>query len=223
MIRIILISVAAFLLLFSLFVNAQTAPSLIVTWQAENYAPSGYEGVILPTRGTAVRAALALIDAGKIQDLSKKEIRWFTGRELIKSGLGAVEIEFRTPELATGDIALKAVVRNYKNADWEGLTAVPVAEPEIVIDAPYPERKIAAGLNVFKALPYFFNINDVIQLVFSWTANGLKAESGSEEPDRLNLETSLGRSGDEVNLSVAVLNSLNPLQFASQSLNLTIK
>lgn len=203
--------------------SAQTVPELLLTWQAENYAPSGYQGRILPIRRSRISASVALIEGGKFTDISKNEIRWLVDNNLFKSGIGLQALEFPVPEIAAGQVRLKAVIMGFRGQNLEKPITIPVAEPEIVIAAPYPDRKIPAGLNIFRAGLYFFNISRANQLLFSWSANGAKTEGESAAPDQLELDASQGQSGDGVDLSVAVANALNPLEFANQSLKLTIK
>ena len=50
---------------------AQNAPQFMVSWQADSYAPSWYQGKIFPVHGSRIKIGFELTDNGKIIDLSK--------------------------------------------------------------------------------------------------------------------------------------------------------
>ena len=55
---------------------AASVPELILTWQAQNYAPASYEGKRLPTGNTIIAAAVELIDGGKVINLSNNVLHF---------------------------------------------------------------------------------------------------------------------------------------------------
>ena len=75
-------------------VNAQVRPEFLITWRASNYAPSDFAGKILPIPGSALTAALEIIDGGRIADLSQTEIRWSVNNKIGQSGKGIKTFSF---------------------------------------------------------------------------------------------------------------------------------
>ncbi len=201
--------------------SAQNTPELLITWQAQGYVPHGYQGKILPVKKSLVEAAAELIQNGKTADLSRRELRWFLNGRLIQGGLGLKTISFMVPEDAAS-LSLRLVIPNYGGRVLEKTVALPLAQPEVVIDAPYAAA-IASGTNIFRALAYFFNISGLDQLTFEWVANGVATAGEDSNPAELELNISGGRPGDEVNLSVNALNKFDPLETAGASVNLKIR
>ena len=221
---IIILLVTYSLIANSFQASAQTSAEFLVSWQAKNYTPSEFKGKALPSRGSQVNASFELIQDGKLVNLSKTEVRWFLNKKLEKSGLGLKTISFFIPRAATGGQFLKISLPAYKGAKLEQSVFIPLAEPEIVIDAPYPDGRITAGNNIFTLLPYFFNnIITPQQLSVRWEANNLPAVAESESPHVLNLDASLGKSGEQIRLTVAAVNSLDDLEFANTTLKLEIQ
>ena len=201
-----------FFILGSLFLirysQSQTNPDLMITWRANNYVPSNYEGKILPTPEASVNVSLEIINNGRMADISKNEIRWLVNSEL-KSGIGLKNIEFSVDRFKNPQ-KIRVTIMNFNGSNLEKTIFIPVAEPETVI---------TGGPNTFQALPYFFNINNLQQLSFIWSANGLNTEGQADNPDILNLDTSQLPAGAIVNLRVQIQNSLKPLEISSQKLS----
>jgi len=202
---------------------AQTAPELLITWQAANFTPPTYQGKVLPTRKTQITAAVELIDNGKLIVLNTKEIRWFLSNNLIKTGFGLKNIVFSIPAIAGADQLLKVSVISYRGRNLEKSVIVPVSNPETVIDIPYPGKIIAVGINTFQALPYFFNVANLKNLSFVWSANSQKTQGEVENPEILELDIPAGVRRGELNLSLDVTSKLDPLEIAHELIKLTIK
>lgn len=218
-----LVFVFAFLFLIFNLGQGQAAPEFMVTWKAQSYVPSTYRGKILPTRGSPINVSFELIDNGKLANLSRNTIRWYLDEKLQTSGAGIKNFVFNASALAGQSQSIKIIVVNYKGAALEKTLTIPVVQPEVVIDAPYPNLKISPGTNNFKALPFFFNVTDLSRLIFSWSVNNKTAEPTSQEPELLKLTIEGGRPGSAINLKAVVRNLLNELEFASQSINLLVK
>jgi len=101
---------------------------------------------------------------------------------------------------------------------------IPVVGPEVLIDSPYPDKKISAGSSIFQAIPFFFNIKNLNSLSIEWSANEQKPAGLSANPWLLNLNIGAQTpTGTEIKLSVLVKNILKELEFASKSVQLQIK
>lgn len=204
-------------------VLAETAPELLITWSAQNYTPPDYAGKSMPTRGTSVGASVELIENGRLADLSKQEIRWILNNRLHKSGVGLKNVSLIVPELTRDNQILRVSIVNFRGKDIEKSVILPVVDPEVVINVPYPRNKIQSGENLFIALAYFFNVANLNDLSFVWSANGRNTQSEDRIPNLLKLNASGGRAGDKVDLSARVSNKKNPAELGAISVGLEIQ
>lgn len=208
---------------YAIMASGQVAPEFMVTWKANSYIPTNYPGKALPSNGSKVEVAIELIDRGKIADLSRTEVRWFINNRLQNSVIGLKNFSFIAQRLK-GDHEVRIDLLNYRGVNLTKTITIPLVNPEVVIDSPYPENLLTAGLdNFFQALPYFFNIPDPSEIKFVWSANGLKTEGAVLRSDILNLNTAELPSGTNLNLEVITQNILNSLEVASKSINLRIR
>jgi len=209
------------------FAGAQTQPQFLVSWQAQNYVPSWYQGKILPISGTPVNISFELIDNGKSADLSKTTVRWYVNDNLVlneNNGLGIKNLKINIPNNSGGQTEIRIVVLDYLESGMiDKLIEIPVVNPEAVINAPYLDGKIKTGSSIFDLSPFFFNIKNILNLSVDWSVNGQKPTEG-DNPYVLNLNIGSETPKDTaINLSVLVKNILKDLEFASQSLNLVIQ
>ncbi len=217
-------------LVFSVFylVDAQTSPQFLISWQAQNYAPSWYQGKILAINGTPIEISFELIDNAKIADLSKTKVRWYVNDKLIKNendGLGIKSLKIITSDYAGQETEIRIAVVDYKGGETlDEIVTIPVVNPEAVINAPYPDRKIGTGTSIFQVIPFFFNAKNLIGLSVDWSANEQKTEGLTGNPYLLNLNIGPETpKGTEIKVSALVKNLLNQLEFASKSIQLQIK
>ena len=211
-------------LIFPAETRAQSEPEFLISWQAGNYAPPGYLGRRLPTSKTVLETALELVENGRLLNLAQSEIRWFFDGQLQKSGTGMKTAFFVIPDfISAGSHSLEVTIVGFRGRNLEKKVGLPIAEPEVIIDAPYPQKKILAGFNTFRALPYFFNISRPVQLLFNWAVNGRKVTASDVSPDLLRLDTSAGFSGQPISLTLEALSKINQLEAASRAINLEIK
>lgn len=139
--------------------GAAPPPEIIITWQAQNYAPSSFIGKKLPTRGTVVNFALQLIDDGKLVDVSNKEVRWYANNNLINSGVGLNVFSYAIPQINDGLVSIRSVVI-YQGGEVSRIFEVPVVDPEAVIDN--------SQLPQLKPYFYFFNVGSPNELKLAW-------------------------------------------------------
>jgi len=222
--------ISIFYFLFSIFcvADAQASPQFLVSWRAQNYAPSWYPGKILPANKTPIEISFELIDNGKLADLSKTKVRWYINDNLIKNendGLGIKKIKFNIPDYAGNETEVRIIVVDYLGGEQiDKIIAIPTVSPETVIEAPYLNGEIGVGTSNFRALPFFFNITNLNNLSVEWSANEQKSEGFFDNPWLLNLNIdSKTPLGTEIRLSALVKNPSKELEFASKNINLVIK
>lgn len=193
--------------------NAQALPEFMLTWKANNYAPASYQGKVLPANGTKVDVAMELIDNGKLANLSGTEVRWFVNRKLSAFGSGLKNFSF-TADRFRGDQVVEVTLVDYKGQGLTKRIVIPVVSPEVAIDG---------GPNIFRALLYFFNVQNLSQIKITWSASGNEASGLVENPDILNLDTTGVPSETEINLQLTVQNLLKPIETATKSVTFLTK
>ncbi|KKR89267.1 MAG: hypothetical protein UU85_C0004G0108 [Candidatus Wolfebacteria bacterium GW2011_GWA2_42_10] len=218
---------SAFCFLLSAFgANAQTAPQFLVSWKAQSYVPSWYQGKIFPTNGSRIDVNFELIDNGKIADISKKVIRWYVNDELMKNeknGLGIKSFSFNAADYPGKETEIRIAMPDYWDVPLDKIFIIPIVSPEVVIDAPYPSRRIPADRSSFLAYPFFFNIGNSNSLSFEWFVNDQSAKAG-ENPSALNLNIdSTAPKGFAIDIKVVVKNLLNEMEFAGKNIKMEIK
>ncbi len=189
-----------------------------ISWQANSYVPYFYQGKVLPTNNSEVTTSFELLSDGKVSDISRKNIRWYLDNQLYKSGVGLKNISFIVDQFKRDDYQLKVSV---DGVDYPAV--IPVASPEVVIDNPYYNNSVKPGINLFRALYYFFNIKNVRELSHVWSANSITTESRANNPDILELEVPVAAVGSEINLNLSVKNKKNNFEFADDKINLNVK
>lgn len=197
----------------------------MVTWQAENYAPADFLGKLLPTNNTPIEVVFNLLQDGKILDLSKTGIRWYVNDKLPEEGAGKQTLRFVASDLFVENQTIRINIPNYKGQELTHTLVIPIVVPQVVIQAPYLSGALPYGEARFKALPYFFNITNLLGVTLNWFVNGVqpKSEGIVTNPDELVLSTPKEIPvGTETEVRVSLQNRKNETEFASQSLLLRV-
>jgi len=207
--------------------SAQTAVQFLTSWQAYNYAPSWYQGKVFPTKGTSVEIGFELLDKGKIADLSETKVRWYVNERLAANeddGLGLKNLKITVPDYPGHETNVRIAIVNYLGGDtlYKNI-AIPIVSPEAIIESPCVGGKIGFGESVFKAIPFFFNVEDTGELLIEWSSEQeVKDQSAESWFLGLNIEPTTP-SGATINLSAKIKNILNELEFAVKSFQVQVK
>lgn len=216
---------SAFLVFFS---NAQAAsvPQFLVSWQASSYVPDWYRGKVFPSAGSKVSVGFDLVNNGKIVDLSKTAIRWYVNDNLIvneNNGLGIKNFTFINNDVYGGnEIDIRITLPNYNGGILDKTVAIPVKQPEVVVDAPYFGNKVSQGKNTLYAWPFFFNIKNIADLIYNWSVNGRGATDANSPFLNLNVDLSTA-PGSILNLNAGIENSTNQIESANKTIQLEVK
>ena len=210
-------------------VNAQTAPEILVSWKAVNYVPADYQGKILPSNSSRMEAGFDLIDKNKIADLSKSNISWFLGGNLLNSGIGLKNITFNIA--SSLNQTMRITVSGYKENDLDYIFQIRVTNPEVVIDTKTSvktlknQNYLPLKSYIFEARPFFFNVSNLKELGLKWRLNNRLVEGQAENPEflKLNLESEGTPKETGLNLSIGASNLFNKLELASKVLNFIVK
>ena len=197
----------------------QTQPQFLLSWRAVNsYVPAFYKGKILPGSQSQITASFELVSDGGIVGVKSQPIYWYLDDTLIGGGAGVQQITFSpfgtAPEMET----LRVELPNYSGGYLLHQITIPIINPAVVIDAPYPGGQFSETNVTTTALAYFFNA-PATNLSFAWSVNG-QSGSSAENPDiaQINLPTETP-SGSTLAISLQARNSQNG-QNANASENL---
>lgn len=193
--------------------------AVILTWQAQSFAPADYQGKILATTGAGIKAGVEVIKENKIQDLSKINIRWYLDSKLLTQGIGLKQINFRATAAPTYSHYLRAVVRNEEEIST-GVN-IPIVSPKVIIKTPFPAiNSFFLGKNNLQAIPYFFNVAELEELVFNWSVN----EKTIKGTNILELELAPPVPlNNNLRIRVTAQNLNNALEFGSKEINLNVQ
>jgi len=193
--------------------------AVIITWQAQSFVPADYAGKSLPTTGVNIKAGLEIVEENKIQDLSKLNIRWYLDGKLLTQGLGLKEINFRATRAATYSHFLRAAIQDEE--EISGGVNIPIISPKLIIKTPSPAvNYIPLGKTLLQAVPYFFNVSGLKELVFNWVVN----EKTIKGANVLELElTPPIPQNSNLRIRVTAQNLNNELEFGSKEINLYVQ
>ena len=155
------------------FASAQSAtqPKVLITWQPLVYVPGGYLGRPLPTASSRIRASVAVVDGGKVADLSGQEIYWYVNDEFVEGANNGQTIEFRVADKVNTFVDLRVKIPGYKGGVLKTIE-IPVVPPQVAVEALYPNGVVTEKTIEMRGVPYFFNVSKLALLGFSWTVDG---------------------------------------------------
>jgi len=218
--------IASLLFVFSFvffgFTKAQSLqqPQFLFSWRASNsYVPSFYNGKDLPGSQSQITASFELISGGKVVNIANQSIYWYLDDVLIGGGAGVQQITFSPFGTAPASEDLRVELPSYPGDYLIHEVNIPVMNPLVVINSPYPNNQFSGTNATATALSYFFN-TQAANLSFVWSVNG-QSGSNAENPDILQINMPAKTpSGSTIAISLQVQNSQNN-QSADTSEDLT--
>lgn len=205
------------------FAQSSAAPYLITTWRVQegSFAPSGYQGKLLPNTDSSVSAAVTLVEKGLAIDLAPYTVRWSLSGKQIASGKGLARVDVSLPTKRTGQYLLRADVLNYKGSNITKTIVIPFISPEITITAPFINGQLPRSGGTLSGLPYFFSIQSLNELLLTWNINGTTSNLSAEKEISLQIEE--GGSGQEITIEVEARREKATTQRADNSINLFLQ
>lgn len=207
--------------------RAQSEPLILLSWQAKNFAPAGFQGKNLPIINTPIVVGLDLIEKSQLVNLKNYEIRWYLDGNFADSGKGMTIFEFRGGKLGGADEhSIRAEIIDYNGQNLTKNLSVPLVKPQIVIVPPYQINGAPAvkfGDNYFEALPYFFNVGELGNLEINWDAAGVRTQGETANQNVLNLQIPTSTpNGLSLPIKVIIKNKNQPLEIYNQTINATV-
>lgn len=182
------------------------APRLTITWETRNFYPSDFEGKALPITNTRVTASALVTKDGAILDGRDVTFTWYVDDEWLGQEVGKREVAFSVSKLFGDSQFVRAVALLTTGERIEASVRIPIASPTLVLETQAKHE----GETAIRAVPFFFNVNSLTELSFSWEINGTKQ---TESANSLVVP-----SGNTI--SVTAKNSRNSLEFTKNSINL---
>lgn len=220
----LLVGIAALTVLtVGIAAKAQTEPFILITFKGLDYAPSNYQGKVLPIQNSPAVASVALIQNGKFIDVSNMQINWLIDNQPYRSGIGLSTIIFQEPDLSNrfSSTNIEVEFPNYPGGFILNSISFTPGSPQAIIENPYPNNQFS-GQNVsLKLIPYFFNIRNIQDLNISWSING-QSPTNLDNPEILDVRLpSSPPSGSALNVSLSVQSKLSQLEAAQNQISLT--
>lgn len=191
-----------------------------MSWHAlESYVPAGYSGKALPGTGTKISASLEVLVNGKPANMSGYQVYWYLNGDLVGSGPGKQNVIFDALN-SRQIMPLRVQVPSYPSGGLIKTIYIMGSQPKVVLVAPYPNRVFPGFSMHLTAVPYFFSIIDPNALVYSWSANGIPANT-TENPQSADINIPNNTpSGSGIAITV---DAKNPNQLLDNSAATTIQ
>lgn len=153
--------------------------TFLISWRSSNFVPSVYEGRVLPIKNSMVEIGFDLVDAtGKFVDVSKQKIQWNINYEPYQTGVGLKKIKLFISN-SDKDV-VEILMSNYTDSKYKTSSEVSqfatlsAFSPKAILHTSDPYRAFHIGENRVVAIPYFFNVNSINNLLFNWKVDGRK-------------------------------------------------
>jgi hypothetical protein len=204
------------------FVQAQ-APEMVMTWKARTNVPSWYQGKAQVVQGSTVDVGVELVgtntgEAGKLLDISSREIRWYVDGNLVARGVGEKTLAVYNNKPEGSDIDVRASVEYRDKSDGsvyfvDQYLTIPVRGPELVFKSFKNGNVLLAGASfIMRAIPFFFSVPDS-DLQVSWSVADQTPEI---QADPLQLQVQLEQDIPVGGFNVSVSAS-NPQQSSQRA------
>ncbi len=224
--RQLLLSLFVLFLLGTPFAHAQEVGHFL-TWQTDTYAPPGFLGKRLPSRGSSVTFAFHSINAS--ESFQNVAFTWYIDNIKIEEGAGKTKANTVITQ-RPGTYIVKVFLR-YPNGSSETITT-PIKVVTPVVYLVEEKNVITSGVLFtyptdlyFHALPFSFNVSSLLELAFTWNVNDITSVGQNpEQSDRSILTMPINLpSRTATQFGVTVTNLKNIKEQAIQSVSVTTR
>lgn len=185
--------------------------SHFLTWQSDTYAPPGFLGKRLPSKGSSVSLAFHTLNTS--ESFQNVAFTWYIDNIKIGEGMGKTRTN-TTITQRPGTYTAKVFLR-YPNGSSETITTpIKVVTPVVYL---VEEKNVIHNGTLFtyptdlyfRALPLSFNVSSLLELDFTWNVNNITSVGQNpEKPDRsiLTMPTNLpSRTATQFGITVTSL------------------
>lgn len=200
---------------------AQTTPQVIITWHANNFYPADYGGKPLVTQNTPVSLAVESAKNNKTLDLSQAAVTWYVDEKFLNEDKGLTGTTFNATK-TSGDSHFVRVRVVSGSDTYEGSMNIQIEKYQVVVPVPFPSQAVTGGSEMsLQAIPYFFNVNALSDILLSWQVNGENL-SGSDSQLNLKIGAPQSESDRTIQINVLAQNQKNALEFSRFRTNLNV-
>lgn len=202
--------------------GADTGSSLFVTWKANNLFPSNFQGKALPSPGTSIDVSVEMAKNGVIADPAKTLFTWAVDGRNVVEGMGKNRFTFSAEKNADNAHFVRVTAETGSESVNSSIN-VPVVAPFSVIETPFPFNSIPKNTRVsLRAVPYFFNVSSLQDLLFGWQMNDFKANMKQDNVLSFDVGDPNRNTAKEVNITSYTQNSLKDYEIIITRKTLTI-
>lgn len=213
---------------------ASSAPDdFTLAWACDSYIPPDYPGKALPTAGSKIKVtAMPTKKLSYNPDLLN--YRWFLDDDIMgwANGRGKSSLRFTaTKETGYHVVELQAL-DSQETVVFRQTISILMSRPQMILKDSLTgysleENYLAStGQNLnFKAVPLFFPISNLSQLVFQWKVDNINVPIEEKDADWLKLTLPKGSLSSPLSkiIQISIHNRLDESVRASTSLNLEIR
>jgi hypothetical protein len=185
------------------FAQSAVTPSsfLYVTWETVNNTDVYYQGKVLASKDSVIKFSVQplIYSSGTYLNPNTLNYRWYVDDVLQKEGKNINFFRYRVPSYqAEGSYAIKVAVFKDNNELGSKIINVAIANPKVVLRPEDSSLRIINNTIMannseikIKAIPYFFNYDNSLELKSTWFIDGEK-QSNSETDQLLFLFSGTG-------------------------------
>lgn len=190
-------------------------PDVLMSWSSDVLTPYDHKGGTPPSPGSVVRVSIDIINNGKIIALDPYTVEWRVNGAVAGGGRGRSSFSFVFSDLpAPIQTKVEAKVLDYPGKTLFGSVVIKSVSPEVGL---VPAGKDEDDSFLFRAVPFFFKARSLLDMNFSWSADGNEIEN-VENPYVLKLFPDSENINGRTFLSLEGFSVINPRIKASNSL-----
>lgn len=207
-----------------LFAAETPNTQVILTWHANNFYPADYTGKAHATPNTPITISAEALVNNKFVDTASGAFTWYVNDKIKqKNIIGLKEFTF-TANGQTGDDIFVRVTIMLNKTTYIGSLRIPLQPFRVVLDAPFLNTILQKESTVtLRAIPYFFNISSLADLIFKWKINDGAREETKEPALTLKIGTPQTNAQKTLTANIFVQNNVNLFEFVQDTKNFFIQ
>jgi len=203
-------------------VQAENESDIILTWEADNFYPSDYQGKPKATPNSTINVSVLVIKNNQVVNTSNKNFVWLLDGKYLDDGYGKNKINFRVNKNRGQNHSITVRIKDGEEQLTKGIN-IPIKNPELIIDKKMPSNNISLGSQIkMKSTPYFFNIDSFNNIKFYWEIISNQKINKFDNIVNLNIGNSKSLLGKKILVQAWAVNKKNQAEFVKSYLNLKI-
>jgi hypothetical protein len=210
------------LIIFACALMVETAsaqvsvPQVLVNWQASTYVPTSFKGKALPTGSSQITVGVDLLNQGQRVNLAGQRVLWYINDNFYQGSPGLSRVTFQAPNfIGSTSVNLRVSIPDYGSGPAKTIV-IPIVNPEVVIGTSAPGLSASAVPFTLQAFPYFWNVQNPLELQFRWSASGM----GTVSQNPLTVTSAMAQSGRPLSLELSVSNPTRSVERITRDITL---